>query len=289
MSLALQKRTIAQQEKQMETLTQWVDTVLKLASQEKVTEPDLDDYSKNIIIGEIYIGKSWVEGEGQDFDHDNSGIYGRWKDHTKKEKHYRMVVLCAFTLDDVHEDSEMDHEDLALAMESRMIQHYLLFHPDKRYKAVNKTWDSGGPPKTKKFSASPRSTKTSDFSKKFSTTTFSFHPDKRYKAVNKTSPASPRSSASPQPSAIPRFSASPRSSASPQPSAIPRFSASPQPSAIPRFSASPRSSVSPPPDSPQSSDTKSRTLHHAYVVYFTFAYHNQTRRNIFPPHKETTN
>ena len=253
MTLALQKRTIAQQEKQMETLTQWVDTVLKLASQEKVTEPDLDDYSKNIIIGEIYIGKSWVEGEGQDFDHDNSGIYGRWKDHTKKEKHYRMVVLCAFTLDDVHEDSEMDHEDLALAMESRMIQHYLLFHPDKRYKAVNKTWDSGGPPKTKKFSASPRS------------------------------------SASPQPSAIPRFSASPRSSASPQPSAIPRFSASPQPSAIPRFSASPRSSVSPPPDSPQSSDTKSRTLHHAYVVYFTFAYHNQTRRNIFPPHKETTN
>ena len=111
-------------------------------------------------IAKIYIGKTYIlqkkkRGGGRGYetfdplDHSTwkkTGISSRWQFH-KDEDYGRdgLVVLGAITRETMpercRESGQVDQEDLALAMEQRLLHHYRLSHPDPR--VVNKTFDTG--------------------------------------------------------------------------------------------------------------------------------------------------
>ena len=101
----------------------------------------------------MYIGKTYADVHGETFDRldhntwDRTGINDRWSGSSgHKGKYYAkdgMVVLCAFTKDDLPTGSRRSHEYLALAMEQRLIHHFQIFDTDKI--AVNQTFNAGNP------------------------------------------------------------------------------------------------------------------------------------------------
>ena len=105
----------------------------------------------------MYIGKTYIDvREGQTFNRLNhetwkeKGIDDRWnstrtrKGH--KDQYYAkdgMVVLCAFTQDDLPTGSRRSHEYLALAMEQRLIHHFQIFDTNELPVVVNPSADQG--------------------------------------------------------------------------------------------------------------------------------------------------
>ena len=87
----------------------------------------------------------------------NTGIKARWEDHNSKVKtatnsrkkyvdsNYAkdgMVVLCAFTKDDLPTGSRRSQEYLALAMEQRLIHHFQIFGVQETI-VMNNTFNQG--------------------------------------------------------------------------------------------------------------------------------------------------
>ena len=68
-----------------------------------------------------------------------AGISSRWRSHHRQRD--GLVVLCAVTRDHMPERSTMSQEQLALAMEQRLLHHYYLTNPDPRF--VNETFTTG--------------------------------------------------------------------------------------------------------------------------------------------------
>ena len=109
-------------------------------------------------IGQIYIGKTYVGiKDGQIFDQifdrldhrtwtmtgtntTMKGINDRWSEHQKNSE--GMVVLCAFTREDLPAGSRRSQEHLAVAMEQRLIHHFQIFDTEKL--TVNKSFNEGG-------------------------------------------------------------------------------------------------------------------------------------------------
>ena len=104
------------------------------------------------IINKMYIGKTYVDGtDGTTFNclnhetWDKKGIAKRWSDHKGDGKPTDgMVVLCAFTQDDLPAGSRRSHEYLAVAMEQRLIHHFQIFDTKELPVAVNSSFDQGG-------------------------------------------------------------------------------------------------------------------------------------------------
>ena len=70
------------------------------------------------------------------------GISSRWRSHHSQDYgRDGLVVLCAVTRDNVHEESTMSQEQLALAIEQRLLHYYRLTNPDPRF--VNDTFTTG--------------------------------------------------------------------------------------------------------------------------------------------------
>ena len=70
------------------------------------------------------------------------GISDRWREHHRRDYgRDGLVVLCVTTRETVPERARMSQEDLALAMEQKLLHHYLLSHPDPR--VVNETFTAG--------------------------------------------------------------------------------------------------------------------------------------------------
>ena len=108
-------------------------------------------------IAKIYIGKTFIKqrkkpgGGYLKFDPLNSntwkkkGISSRWQDH-KKHNYGRdgLVVLGAITRETMPERcSQVHQEHFALAMEQKLLHHYLLSHPDPKVPVVNETFSTG--------------------------------------------------------------------------------------------------------------------------------------------------
>ena len=123
-------------------IAQLEDTVEKLES-----HPDRR-------IAKIYIGKTYIprrKAPGGGFVTFNrlnpntwrmDGISSRWREHHRRGYgRDGLVVLCATTREIVPERAQMSQEDLALAMEQKLLHHYLLSHPDPR--VVNETFTAG--------------------------------------------------------------------------------------------------------------------------------------------------
>ena len=105
-------------------------------------------------IAKIYIGKTYIprrrtpRGGFVPFSCMNpntwrmAGISSRWHSHHGQDYgRDGLVVLCAVTRDNVPEGSTMSQEQLALAMEQKLLHHYRLAHPDPRF--VNETFTTG--------------------------------------------------------------------------------------------------------------------------------------------------
>ena len=106
-------------------------------------------------IAKIYIGKTFIEPR-EDGILDPlipttwrmDGISSRWGEH--KHKDYGrdgLVVLGAITRETMPERcrDRVHQEDFTLAMEQKLLHHYLLSHPDPR--VVNETFTAGQPPR----------------------------------------------------------------------------------------------------------------------------------------------
>ena len=124
-----------------------------LIAQLESTVEELERRS-DMIIGRIYIGKTYIPrrrtpgGGFVPFECLNSntwrmkGISDRWREHHRRDYgRDGLVVLCAITRETVPEGSPMSQEDLALAMEQKLLHHYLLSHLDLR--VVNETFTAG--------------------------------------------------------------------------------------------------------------------------------------------------
>ena len=124
--------------------------VRRLIAQLESTVGELERHSGKSI-ARIYIGKTCIRPRRRrlgGFDRLNpntwkmTGISSRWREHHRN--HYGrdgLVVLCAITRETVPEGSPMSQGDLALAIEQKLLHHYLLSHPDPR--VVNKTLADG--------------------------------------------------------------------------------------------------------------------------------------------------
>jgi hypothetical protein len=102
----------------------------------------------------FYIGKTYVDRKsGVAFDHMDratwnlgGGINGRWRSHKRKEYGQDgLVVLTVVTKKAIRRKvcknrSNFRQEDYALALESRLIQDYIMTEPTRLY---NKTWKPG--------------------------------------------------------------------------------------------------------------------------------------------------
>ena len=129
-----------------------------LIEQLEQTVQDLETQSDRTI-AKIYIGKTYMQrkrkpGGFRKFDPDDhktwkkNGISSRWGDH--KWKDYGrdgLVVLGAITrqtvIDTCGGQCRVHQEDFTLAMEQKLLHHYLLSHPDPRVPVVNKTFATG--------------------------------------------------------------------------------------------------------------------------------------------------
>ena len=130
----------------------------KLVKQLESTINELELHSDRRI-GKIYIGKTFIQrkrkpGGGfmtfNPLNHntwEKNGISSRWGSH-KHEDYGRdgLVVLGAITKQTVPEKcrDRVHQEDFTLAMEQKLLHHYLLSHPDSR--VVNDTFTAGRPP-----------------------------------------------------------------------------------------------------------------------------------------------
>ena len=115
-------------------------------------------------IAKIYIGKTFIRqrrkpgGGYRTFkpeDHHTwkkNGISSRWQDH-KHEDYGRdgLVVLGAITRETMPERcrGRVHQEDFALAMEQKLLHHYLLSHPDPR--VINESFSTGQATKDKSY------------------------------------------------------------------------------------------------------------------------------------------
>ena len=141
-------------------------------------------------IKQIYIGKSYcaVDQRYKDkqfrrLNHEHwtlSGINSRWTNHQEKTKvpSDGMVVLCAFTRDDLPIDSRRSHEFLALAMEQRLIQHFQIF--DTKTSTINKDFKPGKTTNHTKNTSHDTSSVLSDNSKLDLTADNPIAPDPKY-------------------------------------------------------------------------------------------------------------
>ena len=124
-----------------------------LIAQLDSTVRELESLSKQRI-AKIYVGKTYIprkKASGKrymPFDclapntWKMTGIRNRWRDH-HRQNYGRdgLVVLCAITKETVPNRSQMSQEDLAQAMERRLLDHYLFDHPEKG--VVNETFTTG--------------------------------------------------------------------------------------------------------------------------------------------------
>ena len=107
-------------------------------------------------IAKIYIGKTFIQrrrnpGGGfktlNPLDHHTwkkNGISSRWSEHKNKEYgRDGLVVLGAITRETVPEKcrDRLHQEDFTLAMEQKLLHHYIISHPDPR--VVNETFSTG--------------------------------------------------------------------------------------------------------------------------------------------------
>ena len=123
-----------------------------LANTVRELELQSDRTIANIYIGKTYILRRKKPGGGYlKFDPLNSntwkkkGISSRWQDH-KKHNYGRdgLVVLGAITRETMPErSSQVNQEHFALAMEQKLLHHYLLSHPDPKVPVVNETFSTG--------------------------------------------------------------------------------------------------------------------------------------------------
>ena len=121
---------------------------LKLIEQLNSTVRELEYHSCRRI-DKIYIGKTYIpQSERTTFDHLNpdtwkmDGISSRWSSHRIQDYgRDGLVVLCAVIKENVPEGSRMSQEDLTLALEQKLLHHYLLDYPDRR--VINKTLTTG--------------------------------------------------------------------------------------------------------------------------------------------------
>ena len=130
----------------------------KLIRQLKKTIRKLELYSKRKIT-KIYVGKTYIRCKKprsqrsmfNPLDHNTwikQGIGKRWNHH-KRQNYGKdgMVILCAVTQEMIPQKiwGRFCKNQFALALESMILHHYCLFHPDKRF--VNKTFTAGRVPK----------------------------------------------------------------------------------------------------------------------------------------------
>ena len=124
----------------------------RLIAQLESTVRELERHSGRRI-AKIYIGKTYIPrrrapgGGFVPFDRLNpntwrmDGIGNRWRDHRRDYGKDGLVVLSAITRETVPKGSRMSQEDLALALEQRLLHHHLLVQPDPR--VVNETFTAG--------------------------------------------------------------------------------------------------------------------------------------------------
>ena len=133
----------------------------KLIAQLESTVRELELQSDRTI-AKIYIGKTYIKqrkkpkGGYQKINPlrhhtwKKNGIKSRWHDH-KHEDYGRdgLVVLGAITRETMPERcrGRVHQEDFALAMEQKLLHHYLLSHPDPR--VINETFSTGQATKNK--------------------------------------------------------------------------------------------------------------------------------------------
>ena len=130
----------------------------KLIAQVEDTVRELELQSDRTI-AKIYIGKTFIKRRkkprGRGFQKFNplrhhtwkkNGISSRWHDHRQQEYgRDGLVVLGAITRETMpekcRESGQIDQEDFTLAMEQKLLHHYLLSHPDPR--VVNESFSTG--------------------------------------------------------------------------------------------------------------------------------------------------
>ena len=134
----------------------------KLIAELESTVRELELHSDRTI-AKIYIGKTFIQrrkkGGGRGYQNLNplkhhtwkkNGISSRWHVH-KHEDYGRdgLVVLGAITKQTMPERcrDRVHQEDFALAMEQKLLHHYLLSHPDPR--VVNESFTAGQATKDK--------------------------------------------------------------------------------------------------------------------------------------------
>ena len=132
----------------------------KLIAQLEQTIEDLEsgEFLSDRTIAKVYIGKTYLQrkrkagGGFKKFDPDDhhtwkkNGISSRWGEH--KHKDYGrdgLVVLGAITRETVNKTcrGRVHQEDFALAMEQKLLHHYLLSHSDPKVPVVNETFTTG--------------------------------------------------------------------------------------------------------------------------------------------------
>ena len=124
-----------------------------LIAQLDSTVKELNRLSKQRI-AKIYIGKTYIprkKAVGKRYMSLNcldpntwrmTGIRNRWRDHHRQNYGCDgLVVLCAITKETVSNRSQMSQEDLAQAMERRLLDHYLFDHPETG--VVNEIFTTG--------------------------------------------------------------------------------------------------------------------------------------------------
>ena len=155
--------------KKLTTETEVEEIKTKLIAQLEQTIKDLEsgEFLSDRTIAKVYIGKTYLQrkrkqgGGFQKFDPDDhhtwkkNGISSRWGDHKKKKpskdgKDGRdgrdgLVVLGAITRETVLNTcrGRVHQEDFALAMEQKLLHHYLLSRSDPKVPVVNETFTTG--------------------------------------------------------------------------------------------------------------------------------------------------
>ena len=134
----------------------------KLIAQLEDTVRELELHSDRTI-AKIYIGKTYIKRRRKARGHQKfhplkhhtwkkNGIGSRWQDH-KKQEYGRdgLVVLGAITRETMPEKcrDRVHQEDFALAMEQKLLHHYLLSHPDPR--VINESFSTGQATKEKYY------------------------------------------------------------------------------------------------------------------------------------------
>ena len=148
--------------KKLTSETEVEEIKTKLIAQLEQTIEDLEsgEFLSDRTIDKVYIGKTYVQqkrkpGGGKGFlkfdpdDHHTwrkDGISSRWGDHKHgKDGRDGLVVLGAITRETVLNTcrGRVHQEDFALAMEQKLLHHYLLSRSDPKVPVVNKTFATG--------------------------------------------------------------------------------------------------------------------------------------------------